>query len=359
MSERVRATVHWSKAICKEPGNYIGWPTIARRAGGELLAVFSGDREEHVCPFGKSQMVRSHDGGETWSAPETINNTPLDDRDAGIVVLDSGAIVMSWFTGGTGKNAERHRKRYPDHVVDAWVRHCDKISDEARRQWHGHWTRRSTDGGYTWEPAVDSIASSPHGPIELKDGRLLYVGNADADGRSLVCVESTDEGQSWRQIGTIPRSERDKHGEAYSEPHPVELPDGRLVCLWRYQPDGSFDNYMRQTESADGGRTWSVTHPTPMWGGPPHMVLLRGGDLLATYGHRRPAFGQRACLSHDGGLTWDSDNEIILRDDAANGDLGYPASVELEPGELLTVYYQIDRPGEKASLMATRWSLEQ
>jgi hypothetical protein len=88
------------------------------------------------------------------------------------------------------------------------------------------------------------------------------------------------------------------------------------------------------------------------------MVLLRSGDVLATYGHRRPAFGQRACLSHDGGLTWDADNEIILRGDAANGDLGYPASVELEPGELLTVYYQVDRPGEKASLLATRWSLD-
>jgi len=39
-------------------------------------------------------------------------------------------------------------------------------------------------------------------------------------------------------------------------------------------------------------------------------------------------------------------------------DLGYPASLEIEPGELLTVYYQIDKLGEKTSLMATRWSIE-
>ena len=32
--------------------------------------------------------------------------------------------------------------------------------------------------------------------------------------------------------------------------------------------------------------------------------------------------------------------------------------MELVPGELLTVYYQVDKPGEKTSLMATRWSLE-
>ena len=361
MSVSVRTTVEWSKVICKEPGDYIGWPTIARKDDGELLTVFSGDRESHVCPYGKNQMVRSHDAGETWSAPETINNTPLDDRDTGIVVLRSGVIVMSWFTGATWEMLERHRKSTPGHVVDAWARHCDKISAEDRVRWHGHWTRRSTDGGTTWEPATDSIATAPHGPIQLQDGRLLFIGNADVDGTpSLVSVESTDEGQSWQLIGTIPVQESDQPVRGYAEPHSVELPDGRLVCLWRYSPGGSpDDHYMRQTESADGGKTWSVTHSTPMWGYPPHLVLLSNGDLLATYGYRRPAFGQRACLSHDGGQTWDMDNEIILRGDAENGDLGYPASLELEPGELLTVYYQIDEPGEKTSLMATRWSLEQ
>ena len=29
-----------------------------------------------------------------------------------------------------------------------------------------------------------------------------------------------------------------------------------------------------------------------------------------------------------------------MRDDAENGDLGYPASGELEPGKIITVYYQ-------------------
>ena len=56
-----------SFVICRQPGRYIGWPTIARTAQGELLVVFSGDREAHVCPFGKTQLVRSRDGGKTWS----------------------------------------------------------------------------------------------------------------------------------------------------------------------------------------------------------------------------------------------------------------------------------------------------
>ncbi len=362
MGSGAGAKVRWSKVICKEPGDYIGWPSIGMKADGELMVVFSGERDAHVCPYGKTQLVRSQDGGESWSPPETINNTPLDDRDAGIVVMRSGTIVVSWFAGAGWKYPERYLERHGAAVVDQWRRHYNKIGQEVIRQWDGHWTRRSTDGGQTWEPPVNSIATAPHGPIELHDGRLLFVGNAELDGESsLVSVESTDEARSWRLIGTVPVPEEDAEDLTYYEPHPVELPDNRIVCLWRYQhrEQSRQDSHMRQTESGDGGKTWTVTQPTPIWGYPPHLIRLHSGDLLVSYGHRRPAFGQRACISYDGGQTWDIEDEIVLRDDAHNDDLGYPASIELERGELLTVYYQVDEVGEKTSLMATRWSLNQ
>ena len=71
--------------ICKQPGRYIGWPTIVRTRAGELIIVFSGDRDSHICPWGKTQLVRSSDEGKTWSEPVVIRNTPLDDRDAGLL----------------------------------------------------------------------------------------------------------------------------------------------------------------------------------------------------------------------------------------------------------------------------------
>ena len=54
---------------------------------------------------------------------------------------------------------------------------------------------------------------------------------------------------------------------------------------------------------------------------------------------------------------------IVLREDAPNLDLGYPASLEVSPGVVLTVYYQkpaldpLDRHRHKAAIMATRWSV--
>ena len=85
----MKAHIHWSTVICRRPGRYLAWPTIARTEDGELLVVFSGEREEHSCPYGKTQLIRSADGGLTWSDPVTIADAPLDVRDAGILVLRS------------------------------------------------------------------------------------------------------------------------------------------------------------------------------------------------------------------------------------------------------------------------------
>ena len=38
---QARAEIVWTKALCKEPGRYIGWPTVCRAQNGDLLAVFS------------------------------------------------------------------------------------------------------------------------------------------------------------------------------------------------------------------------------------------------------------------------------------------------------------------------------
>lgn len=62
----------------------------------------------------------------------------------------------------------------------------------------------------------------------------------------------------------------------------------------------------------------------------------------------------RVCGRHaDRELVYD--HEVILRDDAPNADLGYPATVECADGALLTVYYQRESLDEKPCLMTPRW----
>jgi hypothetical protein len=49
-----------------------------------------------------------------------------------------------------------------------------------------------------------------------------------------------------------------------------------------------------------------------------------------------------ALVSSDEGLTWSPAEHIVLASDAPNVDCGYPSSVELQRGEIATLYYQVD-----------------
>ncbi len=368
-----------SMIICKQPGRYIGWPTIGKTPDGELLTVFSGDRDAHVDPFGKTMLVRSEDNGETWSAPAVINDTPLDDRDAGICVCRDGTVLVSWFTSHYTDDKYMAMCRTDEQIArrSAYLR---EFNPENIGRWAGealedgryrlgHWVRRSTDGARGWEAPVRVPPTTPHGPIELCDGRLLFVGIETNHGRrqrrgNLLAAESSDKGHTWSVIGRIgmfpdyPGDASD--GYAYfCEPHVTEVAPGRLLAMARYEemPRAPERGRLWQFTSDDGGYQWTEPRELPILGKPPHLLTLRNGWLLVTYGYRHEPFGQRACISKDGGASWDYDQEIILRGDAPSGDLGYPASVELDDGTILTVYYQQEVAGEKTCLMATRWRL--
>ena len=361
-----------SRVICRQPGRYMAWPTIAATPRGELLVVFSGDRDAHVCPFGKTFLIRSADRGMTWSPPMLVNDTPLDDRDAGLCVDRDGTIYVTWFT--------YYLPQWRTDVARAhWAAHMRKVSEQDVQAWssdglidppgrRGHWLRRSTDNGRSWEPPRRVPPTAPHGPIVCADGRLLYVGN-DAYERvgktsSIIAAESRDHGHTWDAIGRIPMFPPLPPGGAINlaylgEPHVVEVLPGRLVAMARYEerPKKQEDQncFLWQFDSTDGGRTWTPPRRTGIWGKPPHLIQLRDGRLLVTYGIRHPLTGQRACFSYDNGGTWDYRNEIVLRSDAPNEDLGYPASVECDDGTIVTVYYQVETAGEPPCLMATRW----
>jgi hypothetical protein len=344
-----RAELQWTRVICKEQGRYIGWPTIARSKEGELLVVFSGDRDEHICPWGKTELVRSSDEGETWSEPVVIRNTPLDDRDAGIIQTQQGALVVSWFTSVAFENQPEYQNN------KSWQRQAAALTTADREGWLGRWTHRSEDGGATWQEPVRTIGSAPHGPIQLRDGRLLYLGTGFVDGERIMAVEeSKDDGRSWQLIGSAPLPTSVTHG--LGEPHLVEADSGRIIGMFRSGATDDEGRYLFQSESDDGGHTWTPVHRTPILGYPPHLISIADGTLLVVYGRRVPPLGEWACISRDEGASWDTDDEVLLAG-SANDDLGYPASVQLEDGSILTIYYHIDQPGEPTCLMGTKWRL--
>ena len=355
--------VRETKVISQQPENYHGWPTLARRQNGDLLVACSGGREAHVCPFGRVELMVSHDHGDTWGWPQVLLDSAIDDRDAGLLETTKGSLLVTTFTSLAYetilKNASAKQPgdqgAWTAARLQAWQAAHGRLSAAQRQSELGQWMIRSTDGGVTWSARYPSIVNSPHGPIQLADGRLLYTGKELWTGQKRTGVaESMDDGVTWRWLADIPPRPGDASAE-YHELHAVETKDGRIVVHIRNHNRPNAGETL-QTESADGGKTWSVPRSIGVWGLPSFLTRLRDGRLLMTYGHRRPPFGNQARRSSDHGRTWSE--PCIISGDGAGGDLGYPSTVELADGSFVTVWYEVLKGAPRSVLRQARWVLE-
>ncbi len=102
---------------------------------------------------------------------------------------------------------------------------------------------------------------------------------------------------------------------------------------------------------------FEVFRSAGLWGYPAHLLALRDGRLLSTYGYRLPPYGNRAAISADGGRTWSE--PMILDEKPVDRDLGYPSTAELEDGSLLSGWYERLPEDTMASLQAAHWSLDE
>lgn len=355
-----------TREISLEPEFYHGWSTVARRQNGELWVTWSGGRESHVDPFGQVHAMTSRDDGATWAWPRVLFDSAIDDRDSGVIETARGTLLVTTFTSlayeahlEKASVFEEHRdtgwisKGMSAAQVAKWKAAHARLDDAERKAELGVWVIRSTDGGRTWSPRIPTVVNSPHGPAQLRDGRLLYAGKQLwARERKVGVAVSSDDGLSWQWLAEIPARAGDK-ATSYHELHTVEAADGSLVAQIRNHNDAS-RGWTLQTESRDGGRSWSEPRAV-CYGFPTHLLRLRDGRLLMSYGYRRPPYGNRARISSDHGRTWSE--EIVLSSDGRNGDLGYPSTVELADGTLLTVWYESRMKPKLAVLRQAKWRL--
>jgi hypothetical protein len=358
-----QAQVQELRVISHTPDLYCGWPTLIRRASGQLIVVYSGGREDHVCPFGRVEMMRSDDDGNTWTWPRVILDGEIDDRDAGICETQQGTLLVTTFTSLAYESSRLTKAlqqkpgesgAWPQDRLDRWLAVHNRLNQSQREQELGQWMIRSTDGGITWSQRTPSIVNSPHGPIQLSDGRLLYAGVRLWDpSRQVGVCQSSDDGQSWQWLSDIPVRAGDAADE-YHELHAVETTAGKIVVHIRNHNSADAGETL-QCLSEDGGKSWSSPRSIEVWGLPSHLLRLRSGRLLMSYGYRRKPFGNQVRYSDDGGNSWS--DALTISDDGSGGDLGYPSTVELADGSLLTVWYERLADSPRAVLRQARWTL--
>ncbi len=348
---------------------YFAWPTVSRLQDGRIAVASSGNRLWHICPFGKAVISYSTDEGKTYTEPMSVIDTVLDDRDAGLCVFGENSFIVTSFNNTVGfqrKFVEFNHSDYRSGYLDSVT-----AEDEARDK--GSNFRITTDGGVTFGPIYKCPVTSPHGPTALRDGSILWVGRIcrpdhdydDHVDEDFCDVYSIGLDGTCSFVGRLPEIYEDGIKIDSCEPDMIELDDGTLLCHIRAQSKKASADGMSasvftiyQTVSCDGGKTWSLPERIQpvQEGAPSHLLMHSSGVLLATYGHRANPYGIKVIFSKDQGKTW-SDG-AWLYDGALSADVGYPSTIELKDGSLLTVFYAPHGSEDLCAVWQMKWRFE-
>ncbi len=349
----VRGTV----IICKDDFAYLSHPSITVLEGGEWLAAFNHSRRREPSmhpptdPLFRTLLTRSSDEGATWEAPTFAPDFDWSGTECpGITQLGDGTVVLTQFRFGwypLGLARKRRATGEPislclpdkywteDFGEDDWERSCFTWA----RGYHGLYAHLSGDRGYTFDHTV-KLDPGPYrdgysrtAVTELADGRVAYAvtEHHPPANRYTYILFSADGCRTWEP----PLPILDDPERVFAEPDLAEVSPGELYCVLR----SDARVYLHGCRSLDGGRSWSAPEAMPLDGHPGHLGVLRDGRLLCTYGRRKEPFGVRACLSEDGGRSWQVGGEIVVRDDMRGWDIGYPTTIEYAPNRLFVCYY--------------------
>jgi hypothetical protein len=299
------------------------FPVVTVLGERELLAVLRGGAG-HIGIKGRLDVVRSADGGRTWSPPVIVADSERDDRNPALGVASDGTIIVAYHWQGSYT---------PEGKWDPASNRVD--------------TRivRSYDGGRTWTD--DELlgytrinSASPFGKIRNINDTLfmpIYTGPTIGNTEKAVKVDpptcptyllrSTDNGRTWGDPILV--------ALGLNEADLLPLPSGEWLFAARSEKGGAI--YI--LHSSDTGQTWHLTgQPTAVSEHPPDLTLLGNGWILLVFGHRHPPFGVQGIVSKDGGHTWEP-RRLIFEDHLFGSDIGYPSTARLSNGRLITLFY--------------------
>jgi len=345
--------------------NVCAWPNLTPLADGRVVATIF-NQPCHGLWEGDVDCHATTDGGATW----TFSGRPAPHEP-----------TTNRMNVAAGRNAKG------DLIVLAsgWS-HRPSPPPEGPPEGKGHaapaaplpiWVCRSTDGGATWShaegvelPTASRLAAEkglklsdrliPFGDvIEIGGGLLgvcLYSWHPETKDHDVYFFTSGDDGRTWQIASAIAQGD-------INECTPLALSNGDLLACARTVTD----QHLELFRSTDNGQTWTweqgvsrkMQHPA-------HLLQLADGRVLLSYGDRSGVWshepvgsnreGSNATphgilvrLSADHGRTWTAPERIAGFD----GDGGYPATVQLADGRLLTAYYARKTPRHDGYQMAT------
>lgn len=335
------------------------WPQLTRLPGGGI-AAFLWPESNHGLTEGAVECWSSPDGGVTWL--RTGVPVPYDPG-TNRMNLSSGltaegdliAIVSGW---------DRVRAKVPPGQPPA-----PTPPGPLRGKTRDPIPAISRDGGRTWirYPAIPPLEGTggetliPYGRIlVLPDGKLgsLFYSTA------VHLLVSADGGKTWQKRGRLTESFLEPRDRTHNETDWIILENGDFYAVARGYGDGSLTAY----RSRDAGATWSAEgHLSGPNQHPASLTRLPDGTLLLSYGIRNPGdHGVCVRAGKPDARAWsdpiklaDFEGWRVAPGQKRSTDSGYPSTVALDDGTLVTAYYSAGVPEHQRYHMGVvRWQLD-
>ncbi len=323
--------------------NVCAWPNLTLMKDGTIIAIFH-NQPSHGQKEADIDCWSSRDGLK-WEKLSTVTqhkpNTNRMNHAAGLAKNGDLVVLCSGWTNV--KQAERPKQSaFRDDILRPWV-------------------LRSSDGGRSWKqsdkfPAAETETGwseyTPFGDIWTGSDGALHTSCYQAQftdpsqstktkGWRSWHFRSDDDGLTWNPVSII--------GQRHNETDIFPLGGKSWLAAARIDK-------MELIRSDDNGLTWQkpkpVTERNEING---QLNRLKDGRLLMSYGVRIDGHrGVCAKLSSDDGKTWSE--PLRLAHTVDGGDCGYPSSVQLANGKIVTAWYSKETPDHKGYHMGvTVW----
>jgi BNR repeat-like domain len=321
--------------------NVCAWPNLTLLKDGTIVATIF-NHPSHGLAEGDVECWASTDGGRIWKlrgvpAPHEPGTNRM--NVAAGTANDGSLIVLA--SGWGGQN-------FRGKILEPWA-------------------NRSSDGGKTWRRSkaitlptgIDYLV--PFGDVVAVSGQLLaapfyheqgtFSAARDPKRKRLgtsYLLFSQDDGVTWGDAVVI-------GADDYNETAVLRLAPNRWLAAARTFGDGHLDLFV----STDEGRSWARSGPLTLPSQhPAHLMKLSDGRVLLTYGIREKNHqGVGVRVSADQGQTWKAPTRLTNLEGTTDG--GYPSTVQLGDGTLVTAYYSNGIPQHRRYHMGiVRWTLK-
>ena len=330
--------------------NVCAWPNLTVLRDGTIIATIF-NQPSHARSEGDVECWASTDGGKFWKkrGMPTLHDPNANRMNVAAGMANNGDLIVvasGWSLTPASKPGD-----------------APNIVSVLRP-----WVSVSSDGGRTWKIKKDAFPLAEKDMTEFipfgdilpgNDGSLrvlAYAQSIDKKINKVSMFRSTDDGKTWRWLSHVSDGHKVKESiDGHNETAFLHLGGGKWIAAARRWRGGQALDLIR---SDDDGKTWRYDQAlTESNQHPAHLLRLNNGHLLLTYGNRISGqFGVAVKISQDEGKTWGE--EFLVIDDLTSGDSGYPASVQLPDGKIMTAYYSVGVASHQRYHMGTViWNL--